>query len=151
MLSLLTSTHYEEIFTVHQNVGLQAFLEEVARRSHASGKSSRFQNLSMVFLPNVGQRPEIRTSSFAISHTCQAALPWGPRLAIGRRRHGPHQRRIGLDSHLRWRSGKGPQIERRLPGTQHRVGFAKFPAEVLPRRSVRALLWRTSVHTRSER
>ena len=75
MLSPLTSGHYEKIVTMHQNVCLQAFMEEVARRSHASGKSSRLQNLSMVFSPTLGQHPKNRTSSFANSHTRQAALP----------------------------------------------------------------------------
>ena len=73
----------------------------------------------------VGQRPKIRTSSFAVSHTHLAALPWGLRLAIGRGRRGPHRRKSGLDSHLRWRLGKGPSLEKRLPDTQHRVGFAR--------------------------
>ena len=90
-------------------------------------------------LPNVGQHPEIRTSSFANSPTRLTALSWGPRLAIGRRRRELRERRSGLDSHLRWRSGKGPQLEKRLPDTQHRVGFGEFPAEVLPRRSARPL------------
>ena len=59
--------------------------------------------------------PKIRTSSFAVSHTRLAALPWGPRLSIGRRRRGLHQRRSGLDSRQRWRSRKRPQREKRLP------------------------------------
>ena len=79
-------------------------------------------------LPNAGQHPKIHTSSFAVSHTHLAALPWGPRPANGRRRRELHRRRSGLDSHLRWRSGKGPQLERSLNDTQHREGFAEFPA-----------------------
>ena len=54
-------------------------------------------------LPNVGRHPKNRTLSFAISLTRMAALPWGPRLAVGRGRREPHQRRSGLDSRLQWR------------------------------------------------
>ena len=52
-------------------------------------------------LNNVGQHPKNRTSSFAISRTRLAALPWGPRLAIGRRCRELHLRRSGLDSRQR--------------------------------------------------
>ena len=119
MLSLLTSSHYEKIVTVHQNVSLQAFMEEVARRSHATGKSSRLQYLSTVLSPTVGsiQRSAHRLSQLP-AHAwllCVGDL----RLAIGRGRRGPHQRRSVLDSHLQWRSGKGPQLETRLPDTQY--------------------------------
>ena len=103
------------------------------------GKILQSPKLERNALVIVGLRPKIRTSSFAVSHTRLAALPWGPCLAIGRRRRGPRQRRSGLDSYLRWRSGKGPLLAKRLPDTQHRVGFAKFPVEVLPRRSARPL------------
>ena len=40
-------------------------------------------------------------------------------LDIGRRRREQHQRRSGFDSLLRWRSEKGPQLEKRLRDTQH--------------------------------
>ena len=53
-------------------------------------------------LPNVGQHPKNRTSSFAISFTRLAALPLGPRLAIGRRRRELRLRSSGLDSRPRW-------------------------------------------------
>ena len=53
-------------------------------------------------LRNVGQRQKIRTASFAISRKRLAALPWGLRLAIRRRRRGLHQRKNELDSRLRW-------------------------------------------------
>ena len=46
-----------------------------------------------------------------VPHTRLAALPWGPRLALGRRRRGQHQRRSGLDSRQRWRSKKGLQAK----------------------------------------
>ena len=85
-------------------------------------------------LPDTGQHPKIRTSSSAISRTRLAALPWGPPLGIGRGRRELHLRGSGLDSRLQWRSREGPQLETRLPGTQHRVGFTEFPAEVLPRK-----------------
>ena len=98
----LSRRHTKKNITLHQNVCLQAFLEEVARRSHASGKSSRLQNLSIVFSPTLGQHPKNRTSSFAISHTCLAALPWGLRLAIGRRRRELRLSRSGHDSRQRW-------------------------------------------------
>ena len=98
------------------------------------GKLLQSPKLERNALTIFGLRPEIRTSSFAVSHTRLAALPWGSRLAIGRGRRGPHQRRSGLDSRQRWRSRRGPQREKRLPDTRHGVGFAKFPAEVLPRR-----------------
>ena len=121
MLSPLTSAHCVKIVTMHQNVGLQAFMEEVAGRSHASGKSSRLQHLSIMFSPPLGQHPKIRTSSFAVSRTRLAALPWDPRLTIGHGRRELHLRKSVLDSHLQWRSGKGPHLETRLPDTQHWV------------------------------
>ena len=73
MLSLL-STHNEEITTVHQNVRLQVFAEEMTRRSHASGKPSRLQNLGIMFSPSLGsiQRSVHRLSQFP--HTHLAAL-----------------------------------------------------------------------------
>ena len=53
-----------------------------------------------VVLPNVAQHPKNHTSSFAISRTRLAALPWDLRLAIGRRRRELHLRKSVLDSHL---------------------------------------------------
>ena len=105
MLPPLTSAHHEKIVTVHQNVGLQAFVEEVARRSHASGKSSRLQNLSIMFSPTLSsiQGSVHRLSQFP-AHAWLLCLD--PRLAIGRRRRELHLRRSGLDSRLQWRSGK---------------------------------------------
>ena len=89
MLSSLTSAHYE------------AFMGEVARRRHAQGKSSRLPNLSIVFSPTLGsiQRTVHRLSH---SHTRLAALPWGPRLAIGRGHRELRLPRTGLDSRQRW-------------------------------------------------
>ena len=113
MLSPRVSVHNEEIITVHQNIRLQVLVEEMTRTIFQSPKLER--NAPAI----VGLRPEIRTSSFAVSHTHLAALPWGPRVAIGRRRREPHQRRRGLGSRLRWRSGMGPLLEKRLPGTTH--------------------------------
>ena len=96
--------------------------------------------LSLSLLPpSVRLHPGIRTLSFAISHTRLAALPWGLRLAVERRHHAPHQHKSELDSRPRWKSGKVFKLEKRLPDTQHRVGLVEFPAEVLPRRSVRPL------------
>ena len=81
---------------MHQNVRLQAFMEEVALRSHASGKSSRLQNLSIVFSPTLGsiQRTVHRLSQFP-THAWLL-------LAIGRRRRELRLRRSGLDSRQRW-------------------------------------------------
>ena len=90
-------------------------------------------------LPTVGLHPEIRTLSFVVSRTRLAALPWGPRLAIERGRHALRLRGSELDSRQRWRSGKGLQLKKRLPDTQHRLGLVEFPVEVLPRRSVQPL------------
>ena len=67
--------------------------------------------------------------SFAISHTRLAVLLWGPRPAVERRHHAPHQHRSELDSRLRRRSGKGLQLEKRLPDTQRRVAEAETAAE----------------------
>ena len=47
----------------------------------------------------------------------------------------PHQHESELNSRLRWRSGEGLQLGKRLPDMQHRD---ELP-EVLPRRSVRPL------------
>ena len=77
---------------VHQNAALLVFVEKMTRGRHASGKSSSVPNLSVMLFPTVGQHPEIRTLSFAISHTRLAALPWGPRPAVERRRRELHQR-----------------------------------------------------------
>ena len=70
MLSPLSSTHNEKIVTVHQDVGLQTFMEEVARRSHTSGKPSRLPNLGIMFSPTLGsiQRSIHRLSQFP-THT----------------------------------------------------------------------------------
>ena len=57
MLSPLVSAHFEKIVTVNQNVSLQTFMEEVTRRSNASGKSSRLQDLSIVFSPTLCSIP----------------------------------------------------------------------------------------------
>ena len=75
------------------------------------GKILQSPKLERSALSIVGLRPKIRALSFAVSHTPLAALPGGPRLAIGRKRRGPHQRRSGFDSRLQWRSGKGPRLE----------------------------------------
>ena len=94
-------------------------------------------------LPTVGLHPGICALSFAISHTHLAALPWGPRPAVERGRHAPHQHRSELNSRQRRRQGKSLQLEKRLPDTQHRVGLAEFPADVgLPRRSARPFVAR---------
>ena len=50
----LTSAHNEKKkknVTVQQNVGLHNFMEEVARKSHASEKPSRLPNLGIMFSP----------------------------------------------------------------------------------------------------
>ena len=145
MLSRLTSAHYEKIVTMDQNVGLQAFMEKPRL-----GKTLPPANPRHNVLSNAGQHPKIRTSSFAISHTRLAALPWGPRLAIGRRRRELHRRRSGLDSHLRWRSGKGPQLAKRLPDTQP-SRIRRVSSGGVAEKIGSTPLWRTSVHTRRER
>ena len=104
-----------------------------------------------MFSPTSGQHPKIRTSSFAVPRTRLAVLPWGPRLAIGRRRRGLHQRRSGLDSRQWWRSRKGLQREKRLPDTRHRVEPAEFPKGSVAEKIGSTPLWRTLVHTRRER
>ena len=86
-------------------------------------KILRSPRLERNALFTVGLHPEIRTLSFAVSHTRLAALPWSPRLPVGRGRRGPHQRRSGLDPRLQRRPRKGPRLEKRLPDTQHRVGL----------------------------
>ena len=70
-----------------------------------------FQNLSPVFFPTLGsiQRSVHRLSQFP-TYAWLLCLR-GPRLAIGRRRRGLHQRGSGLDSRHRWRSRKGLQRE----------------------------------------
>ena len=102
-------SHNEEIITVHQNVRLQVLLEEMTQRCHASGNSSNLQNLSVMLSPSFGgiQRTVRRLSQFP-------AHAWLLCLGVF-----VHRRESGLDSHLRWRSGKGPSLEKRLPGTQH--------------------------------
>ena len=86
MLSPLTSAHYEKfVTTVHQNVGLQAFWKSGTEKPRL-GKILPPPKPEHSVLPNAGQHPKIRTSSFG-----------GPRLAIGRRRRELHQRRSGLD------------------------------------------------------
>ena len=99
-------------------------------------------------LPTVEQHPRVHTSSFVVFHRRLAALPLGPRSAIGHIRRAPHQRRNGLDSHLQLRSTKGLKREKCLPDTQHRVELAGLPRALLLRRSVRPL--HGSVHTRCE-
>ena len=81
---------------MHQDVVLLIIMEETAQRSHASGKSSRLQDLFMMF----EQHPKNRTLSCAIFHIRLARLTSDPRLAIGQKRPVPHQRRSGLGSHL---------------------------------------------------
>ena len=65
-------------------------------------------------------KPEqcVSLQRWAVSHTRLAAYPRGPRLAIGRGRR-ELRLRSGLDSRQRWQSRKGPQLETRLPDTQH--------------------------------
>ena len=118
MLSPLTSAHHEKIVTVHQNVGLQTCGRSGSEKPRL-GKILPPPKPERGVLPNVGRHPKNSTSSFAISRTRLAAVPWDLRLAIGRRRRELHLRRSELDSHLQWRSGKGPQLETRLPDTQH--------------------------------
>ena len=120
MLSPLTSALYEKIVTVHQNVGLQAFVEEVARRSHALGKSSLLQNLSIVFSPTLGsiQRTVHRLSQFS-------TYAWLLCLGV-----------------VAWQSDEDVanciSVEVCSAHMQHKKN-AELPAEVLPRRSARPL------------
>ena len=116
MLSPLLSAHYEKIIAVPtEKPRLWKILQSPKLERNA--------------LPTVELHPGTRTWSFAVSHTRLVALPWGLRLAVERRRHAPHQHKSELDSRLRWKSRKGLQLGKRLPGTQHRVGFVEFPAE----------------------
>ena len=91
----------EKIVTVHQDVGLQAFMKEVARRSGASGKSHHLQDMGVM---SVEQRPRIRTSSFVVFHIHLVPLLLGPRSAIGHLRRVPHQRRNGSLQQVKSRS-----------------------------------------------
>ena len=85
ILSPLTSAHYEQNrHHAPECMFATLFMEKVARKSHASGQFSRLPKPEHGVLPNVGQHPKTRTSCSAIFRTRLAALPWGPRLAIGR-------------------------------------------------------------------
>ena len=103
------------------------------------GKTFQSARLERNALATVGLRPGIRTLCFAISNTRLAVLLWGSRLVVERGHHAPHQRGSELDSRLRLRSGTGLQFEKCLPDKQHKAELEEFPAEVLPRRSVRPL------------
>ena len=151
MLSPLTSAHCAKIVTVHQNVALQAFMEEVARRSHASGKPSRLQNLGIMSSPTLGsiQRPVPRLSQFP-AHVWMLCLG-GPRLATGRRRRGLHQRRSGLDSCQRWRSRRVFKVKNVFLTRDTEKNPKSFQRRCCREVRLDPFLWRTCVHTRRER
>ena len=67
ILSPPTSAHDEKFVTVHQNVSLQAFMEEGSTEKPRLGKILPPPKPEHCVLPNVGQHPKNRTSSFAIS------------------------------------------------------------------------------------
>ena len=119
VFSLLTSAHYEKNRHRAPECSFANLCERSGTEKPRLGKFSRLSKPEHNVLTHVDRHPKNRTSSFVISRTRLAALPWDPRLAIGRRRSELHRRRSVLDSHLRWRLGKGPQLEKRLPDMQH--------------------------------
>ena len=129
----LLSVHNEEIITVHQNVRLQFLVEEMARRCRTSGNILHSPRLERDMLsPSLGCVQTSAHRPFAVSHTRLAALLWGLRLAVGRRRHGPHRRTHVSDGDQEsWLDSN----EKRLAGTQDSGRFASPPTEVLPRKT----------------
>ena len=119
MRSLLTSAHCEKIVTEHQDVGLQAFMEEMARRTRASGKSFRLQDLSVMF--SAHKDPYIACRSFPHTPGCFAfGASFGNRTYASRTRNG-------IDSHLQLKSIRSLHSKKLLPDTQHRVELAEIP------------------------
>ena len=53
LLSPLTSAHHKKVVTMHQDVDLQDFLEEVTRRRRASGKAFLLQDMCIMFSPQL--------------------------------------------------------------------------------------------------
>ena len=120
-----------------QNVRLQVIVEEVARRRHASGKSSTLQNLSLMLSPSLGcvQRSVHPLSQFP-THTwllCLGVLVWQSDADVADR--------IGAEvgsTHI-FDGDQEKVLHSKCVFLARNTGFAKFPAEVLPARSVRPL------------
>ena len=122
----LTSVHFEKIVSVPQNVGLQTFVEEVAQRSHASGKSSRLQNLSRVASeePCIVSRNSPHTFGGFVWGYSSGNRTWTSRTALALKcarltsameiRKGSSIRNTSSSCHSSapWRSGSKRQIAR---------------------------------------
>ena len=116
MLSPILSAHNEKIITMHQNVCLQAFMEEVVRRCHALGKSSILPNLSVMLSPSLGcvQRSVHRLSQFP-THAwllCLGVLVWKSDVDVADR----ISVQVG-STHIC--DGDQERVLKRLPDTQH--------------------------------
>ena len=133
MLSCLTSAHCEKIVTMDQNVGLQAFMEKPR-----IGKTLPPANPGIMFSPTLGsiQRSVHRLSQF---HThgwllCLGVLVWQSDVDVANC--------IGVEegsTHICDGDQERVLNSQNVFLTRNRVGFSEFPAEVLPRRSVRPL------------
>ena len=131
------SAHYEKIVTVYQNVGLQAFMAEMARRSRASEKSSRLQDLDVMFPPPLSsiKGPVHR----CFPHTLAFGSSFGKRTYASRTASALTWAR--LTSATRKTSSGHATLSR-----TRRVSYRGVAEKIGS-----TPLWRTSVHTRRER
>ena len=122
----------------------------MTRRCHASGEILQSPKLERHALPFVGLRPKIRTSSFAVSHTHLAAslgvLVWQSDVDVADR----ISVESGLDSHLRWRSRKGPELEKTSSWHATLSRIRKVSSVGVAEKIGSTPLCRTAVHTRGD-